>query len=84
MDTVYHLGKILLLIQVCELKNETLHKWLDNVQRIISITHLRQSDMPNKVKEIVDIIRMTKIQLGCLYVEFKTRHHAQLCDWFTS
>jgi hypothetical protein len=78
MDAVYHLGEILLLVQVCQFKNKTLDDVLETVRHIKIVTHLGQADMPNKVKEIVDIIRMTKIQLGCLDVEYETRHYEWL------
>ena len=50
MNTVDDLGDVLLVVQVCQLENET----------------LRQSHFAHEVEERVDVVRVPKVEFGGL------------------
>jgi hypothetical protein len=68
MNTVDDLRDVLLIVQVSEFEDEALH--LGSVAaRIVrdTCTHFGKTNLPGKVAENVDVLRMAKVQLGRLH-----------------
>jgi hypothetical protein len=68
VNAIYDLGKVLLVIKICQLENKTLlcHE-ISHIQRVrLDRANLRETNVPDEVKEHIDVVRMAKIQFWCL------------------
>lgn len=68
MNAIDNLGKVLLIIQICQLEYESLDSMNSVVYRHIRgrFTYLREANLSHVIKKDVDVVRMTKIQFRCL------------------
>ena len=55
VDAIDHLGQVLFLVEISELKDEAL--WKTNIT--------------DEEEEVVDVIRMAKVKLRCLESEYR-------------
>lgn len=68
MDTVDDFGKVLLLVEIGQLKNKALRcgvEWAVSFER--GTAYLWEPNLPDKIKEYIDVVRMSKIQLWRLH-----------------